>query len=267
MGIHFNAATTQIVPFLTLGLGIDDMFLILHNYNGVLESVRRKEVAVLLKETGMSILITSINNILAFLTGTILPIPALRSFCSQTAILLFFNVMCIIAIYPAFIALDIQRRKDGVRDLTLGCCCCSVPYEVSGASSKEKVITLNYLVAFGFMLFYLNLKLQESSSRNQLVKNSSINSAATTFQEVAALAVATNKDDKSGVVDVSLKWYTLDGFCHLYYIPLLMRTSTKLVILLICLFLFAFGCVGHYRSKLGLELSDVLPVYLFYFSM
>lgn len=59
------------------------MFLLLHNYNGVLESVKRKEIAVLLKETGMSILITSINNILAFCTGIILPIPALRSFCAQ----------------------------------------------------------------------------------------------------------------------------------------------------------------------------------------
>ena len=34
------------------------MFLLLHNYNDVLEAVKEKEVAVLLKETGMSILIT-----------------------------------------------------------------------------------------------------------------------------------------------------------------------------------------------------------------
>ena len=53
----------QIVPFLTLGLGIDgnydrkisnestssDMFLLLHNYGGVIESVKRKEIAILLK--------------------------------------------------------------------------------------------------------------------------------------------------------------------------------------------------------------------------
>jgi len=31
----------------------------------------------------MSILTTSLNNILAFWAGTILPIPALRSFCGQ----------------------------------------------------------------------------------------------------------------------------------------------------------------------------------------
>lgn len=58
MGINFNAATTQIVPFLSLGLGIDDMFLLLHNYNGVLESVQRNEIGILMKETGMSVLIS-----------------------------------------------------------------------------------------------------------------------------------------------------------------------------------------------------------------
>lgn len=32
MGIEFNAVTTQIVPFLALGLGVDDMFLLVENY-------------------------------------------------------------------------------------------------------------------------------------------------------------------------------------------------------------------------------------------
>jgi hypothetical protein len=78
------------VPFLTLGLGIDDMFLILHNYNLVIQYVKKNEIAVLLKETGMSIAITSVNIILAFVTGTLLPIPALRSFCAQVSKKMFF---------------------------------------------------------------------------------------------------------------------------------------------------------------------------------
>lgn len=82
----FNAATTQIIPFLTLGIGVDNMFMLLHNYSLVLKNNKHNEIGMLMKETGMSILLTSVNNILSFLTGTILPIPALRSFCTQVCI-------------------------------------------------------------------------------------------------------------------------------------------------------------------------------------
>uniref|UniRef100_A0A0K0FYB0 Protein patched homolog 1 (inferred by orthology to a human protein) n=1 Tax=Strongyloides venezuelensis TaxID=75913 RepID=A0A0K0FYB0_STRVS len=118
-GVQFNAATTQIVPFLTLGLGVDDMFLLLHNYNNLLKVSRNNEIGLLMKETGMSIFITSTNNILAFLSGTILPIPALRSFCAQSGILLSFNLITIIFFFPALITLDLRRRKQGFRDFSI----------------------------------------------------------------------------------------------------------------------------------------------------
>ncbi|CEF68755.1 Protein patched homolog 1 [Strongyloides ratti] len=118
-GVQFNAATTQIVPFLTLGLGVDDMFLLLHNYNNLLKVSRNNEIGLLMKETGMSIFITSTNNILAFLSGTILPIPALRSFCAQSGILLTFNLITITFFFPAIITLDLRRRKQGFRDFSI----------------------------------------------------------------------------------------------------------------------------------------------------
>ena len=33
LGIPFNAASTQIVPFLALGLGVDSMFLLVHTFS------------------------------------------------------------------------------------------------------------------------------------------------------------------------------------------------------------------------------------------
>ncbi|PAV61734.1 hypothetical protein WR25_11154 isoform D [Diploscapter pachys] len=117
LGINFNAATTQVVPFLSLGLGIDDMFLLLHNYDEIINTVHRNEMGILLKETGMSIMVTSTNNILSFISGIVLPIPALRSFCSQTAILLAFNLIFLVFIYPAIIGIDLRRQRAGMRDL------------------------------------------------------------------------------------------------------------------------------------------------------
>lgn len=232
-GIEFNAATTQIVPFLTLGLGVDDMFLLLHNYNDLLHTVKEKEIGILMKETGMSIVITSTNNIIAFMAGTLLPIPALRSFCSQSAILLTFNLVAIMVIYPAFIAVDLRRRRAGRRDM--GCCC------MGSASEKKK----------------LGAETMEINSR-RVVADVSLPPHVYPQPPPPLMHPPMGKHPSNEKRE-DLKWYTLRGFLRCYYIPLLRLSSTKAMILIACSSMFLFGCVGLYQSTLGLELSDVLP--------
>ena len=69
------------------------------------------------------------------------------------------------------------------------------------------------------------------------------------LQEMVAFpnSHATSVDHKVSKSD-SAKWYTLTGFLHGVYIPLLMKPWAKMVILLTCLFMFLFGCVGLYNS-------------------
>ncbi|TMS35052.1 hypothetical protein L596_002529 [Steinernema carpocapsae] len=234
-GINFNAATTQIVPFLTLGLGVDDMFLFLHTYGEVLHVTKDYELGVLMKETGMSILITSINNILAFVSGTVLPIPALRSFCSQSAILLAFNLFGIMLIYPAFIALDLKRRKTGVRDMM---CCFPTCGDEDANEKKLK-------------------QAQEESLRESGIVKGGIRS--TGLSSIDYPGPPPPVDFGAPEPEEELRWYTLDGFANMYYIPFLQMPSTKVLVLLFCSALFLFGCYGLHGSTLGLELSDVLP--------
>ncbi|VDK88918.1 unnamed protein product [Litomosoides sigmodontis] len=229
MGINFNAATTQIVPFLTLGLGVDDMFLLLHNYKDVHHSVKNNEIGILMKETGMSVIITSINNIIAFMAGTLLPIPALKSFCSQTAILLTFNMVAIMIIYPAMIALDLRRRRNGRRDL--GCCCMR---SSSADGKKVRVETL------------------ELNMGKRVIGSLSTGDHVYPGPPPPSLLV---KDDD----EKEKKWYTLNGFLQYYYIPFLTIPLTKLMVIVTCTSMLLISCLGLYQSSLGLELSDVLP--------
>ncbi|XP_052257049.1 protein patched homolog 1-like isoform X2 [Dreissena polymorpha] len=123
LGIKFNASTTQIIPFLALGLGVNDMFLITHSYteNANKDNIPHKEqTAECLKRTGTTILLTSVSNMLAFFSAVIIPIPALRSFVIQAGILILFNLVSVIFIYPAICSIDLIRRKNKKCDIF--CC-------------------------------------------------------------------------------------------------------------------------------------------------
>ncbi|GMT15311.1 hypothetical protein PFISCL1PPCAC_6608, partial [Pristionchus fissidentatus] len=223
LGINFNAATTQVVPFLSLGLGIDDMFLLLHNYDEIANTVRKHEMGVLLKETGMSVLVTSTNNILAFIAGMVLPIPALKSFCSQTAILLAFNLLFLMILFPAFITIDLRRRRKGIRDM--GWCL-----------KRDK---MEDDVKSGMPHTQSNVSQYPVSSQTHL-----------TTMNVAGDIEHFERDDP---------WYSVGGFLKNHYIPALKRKDVRYLVIGFTIGCCAFGLIGMYRNTLGLELSDVLP--------
>lgn len=90
LGIAFNAGTLQIIPFLALGLGVNDLFLLTHTYaeeggeNGLSSYSREDETGAVLRRTGLSVLLASLSNVCAFFCAAVLiPIPALRGFALQ----------------------------------------------------------------------------------------------------------------------------------------------------------------------------------------
>ncbi|KAL8597752.1 hypothetical protein ACOMHN_001711 [Nucella lapillus] len=128
LGIPFNASTTQIIPFLALGLGVDDMFLIAHSYSEtgrhIAYSLGGELSGEVLKRTGVTVLLTSVTNLLAFFAAAIIPIPALRAFSMQAAILVFCNMASVLLVFPAIVSLDLVRREDNRIDVF--CCFQSV---------------------------------------------------------------------------------------------------------------------------------------------
>ncbi|XP_023725439.1 protein patched [Cryptotermes secundus] len=137
LGIAFNASTTQIVPFLALGLGVDDMFLLTHMYAEQEQGHKgshsqyqpNEQTGMVLKRTGLSILLTSLSNMCAFFAAAIIPIPALRVFSLQAAVLVLFNLGCTLLVFPAVVSLDLRRRRSGRVDML----CCCVPGGLTGS--------------------------------------------------------------------------------------------------------------------------------------
>uniref|UniRef100_A0A0N4Z9N8 SSD domain-containing protein n=1 Tax=Parastrongyloides trichosuri TaxID=131310 RepID=A0A0N4Z9N8_PARTI len=243
LGIEFNAATTQIVPFLTLGIGVDNMFLLLHNYHTVTKSVEKDEVGVLLKETGMSILMTSTNNILSFLAGTVLPIPALRSFCFQSCILLSFNLIGIFTTFLAMISIDLRRLKAGRRDVF----CCS--YESTYDDDEDER-------SYGDNDNTTRVSIRNESIIERALSRSNAVSINNTYQSLHFSKGNGEGDKNNGQLPAK-------GIIHRllrkYYIPFLRYNVVKAIILILGLTLGIVGYVGTLSIKQGLELSDVLP--------
>lgn len=74
------------------------MFLLTHTYVEQAGDVPREErTGLVLKKSGLSVLLASLCNVLAFLAAALLPIPALRVFCLQVRlIILLLNTLEII---------------------------------------------------------------------------------------------------------------------------------------------------------------------------
>lgn len=63
------------------------MFLLTHTYVEQSGDVPREErTGLVLKKSGLSVLLASLCNVMAFLAAALLPIPALRVFCLQVNI-------------------------------------------------------------------------------------------------------------------------------------------------------------------------------------
>ncbi|XP_041926269.1 protein patched homolog 1 isoform X1 [Alosa sapidissima] len=123
IGISFNAATTQVLPFLALGVGVDDVFLLAHAFSETGQNKRipfEDRTGECLKRTGASVALTSISNVTAFFMAALIPIPALRAFSLQAAVVVVFNFAMVLLIFPAILSMDLYRRED--RRFDIFCC-------------------------------------------------------------------------------------------------------------------------------------------------
>ncbi|KAH0618674.1 hypothetical protein JD844_018081 [Phrynosoma platyrhinos] len=90
LGISFNAATTQ------------------------------ERTGECLRRSGTSVALTSVNNMIAFFMAALVPIPALRAFSLQAAVVVVFNFAMMLLIFPAILSLDLHRREN--KRLDILCC-------------------------------------------------------------------------------------------------------------------------------------------------
>ncbi|EJW86680.1 hypothetical protein WUBG_02406, partial [Wuchereria bancrofti] len=94
IGIHL-VQVALVTPFLVLSIGIDDMFMMLSIWEHAISSSsnagidRCDLIRITFRESIVSILLTTISNILVFTLGSLSPFPIIRTFCIYSAVSLF----------------------------------------------------------------------------------------------------------------------------------------------------------------------------------
>ncbi|KAJ4445678.1 hypothetical protein ANN_12362 [Periplaneta americana] len=112
-----------ILPFLLLGIGVDNTFVIMQCLDNLGKGEKSasvpERIGQTLQHAGVSITVTSLTDILAFAVGTSTVMPFLRSFCMFAATGIFFLYVFEILFFVSCLAID-EKRLHNNRD---GCIC------------------------------------------------------------------------------------------------------------------------------------------------
>lgn len=108
IGLPMNLLSTHVLPFVTVGLALREMFLLLNTHT---KSLTPPEI---LLRTGPTVVSAMLINSAAFLTAAILPVPALRVFALQCAVMVLFHGAALLIVFPCLLALEQRCRKSDV---------------------------------------------------------------------------------------------------------------------------------------------------------
>ncbi|XP_048395423.2 protein patched homolog 1 [Stegostoma tigrinum] len=293
LGISFNAATTQVLPFLALGIGVDDMFLLAHAFTetGQNKNIPFKDrTGECLRRTGTSVALTSINNIIAFFMAALIPIPALRAFSLQAAIVVVFNFAMVLLIFPAILSLDLHRRED--KRLDIFCCfsslCSTRVIQVQSQEFADANDNRNFHPSpYGGPTFTHSTQItttvqaftQCDSTGQHIVTiispTSRISSTPSVIVSPADQIGSQGMEPTSSTRDLLaqmdeakasrhcvqmpfVKWNLAD-FARDKYAPLLLKTESKVVVLVLFMSLLGMSLYGTTMVHDGLYLTDIVP--------
>uniref|UniRef100_A0A663MAD2 Patched 2 n=1 Tax=Athene cunicularia TaxID=194338 RepID=A0A663MAD2_ATHCN len=291
LGISFNAATTQVLPFLALGIGVDDMFLLAHAFTETSQHIPFKErTGECLKRTGTSVALTSVSNMIAFFMAALVPIPALRAFSLQAAVVVVFNFAMVLFVFPAILSLDLYRREK--RRLDILCCfyspcssrviqiqpqeladandnhaCHPSPYgHPSVATSTQITTTVQAFTRCDPSGHHVVTVLPPTSQvctspAVLLPPTDPLGSQVFTPSSSTRDLLAQLDEAKGGRECVPLPFcrWSLADFAREKYAPLLLRTRTKAVVAVLFLALLGLSLYGTTMVHDGLYLTDIVP--------
>lgn len=121
LAVPLSPNVVQVLPFIALGFGVDDMFILLFSFK-YREKLKIEEmIAETTRIAGSSVALTSLANFFGFLIGTTMVLPDVARFATYGAIVVLLNFVAIIFGFTAVLALVARRMRNRYNDWSFFC--------------------------------------------------------------------------------------------------------------------------------------------------
>ena len=138
-GIKVTLIIAEVIPFLVLAIGVDNIFLIVHEFDRVSishpESQIEERAAKALGRMGPSILLSATTETIAFALGVFVGMPAVRNFAAYAAGAVIINALLQVTVFVSVLALNQKRVEENRAD-----CIPCVKFKKSGTSNANGLI-------------------------------------------------------------------------------------------------------------------------------
>ncbi|KAL4791047.1 patched family-domain-containing protein [Aspergillus venezuelensis] len=124
LGVKVTLIIAEVIPFLVLAVGVDNIFLIVHEFERLNVSHPDEEIDERISRAigriGPSIFLSAITETVAFALGVFVGMPAVRNFAVYAAGAVFINAILQVTMFISVLALN-QRRVESLRADCLPC--------------------------------------------------------------------------------------------------------------------------------------------------
>ncbi|XP_055969411.1 NPC1-like intracellular cholesterol transporter 1 [Sorex fumeus] len=139
LGIPSSLVILQVVPFLVLAVGADNIFIFVLEYQRLQRrpgEQREAHIGRVLGSVAPSMLLCSLSEAVCFFLGALTPMPAVRTFALTSGLAVFLDFLLQMSAFVALFSLDIKRQEASRLDI----CCCIISKGQPPVSQSEGLL-------------------------------------------------------------------------------------------------------------------------------
>ncbi|XP_035109200.1 NPC1-like intracellular cholesterol transporter 1 isoform X1 [Callithrix jacchus] len=153
LGVRSSLIILQVVPFLVLSMGADNIFIFVLEYQRLPRrpgELREVHIGRALGRVAPSMLLCSLSEAICFFLGALTPMPAVRTFALTSGLAVILDFLLQMSAFVALLSLDSKRQEASRLDV----CCCVKPRELLPPGQREGFLLWFFRKAYAPLLLH-----------------------------------------------------------------------------------------------------------------